>query len=555
MPEGANKKFKDISILSNEVEAKEKKSNSQLLKEIVIALPDDKEFSLEDRINITHLIIKEMGWVKNGLAVQIDIHKPHDDKKNWHAHLLIQTRRFTECGQELGKKARDLNPVFKTGKGKSFIVPEEDIVHEKGKRIINDYCKKMGYETRVDAIGKIAQEHIGPVRMRSVMNEAVYRNEEVVEANIKYLNSGVRLLENVTRYLSVFNKADLERGVKIISDKETRDKLVEDALDSKSLISLHDANGKANGYFTTREIRSEEDKLLRLSSYIVDSKNAILLGGTKAVGIANELIADAKQSLTEEQGIALSHLLMDNKGLRILRGRAGTGKSYVLGKVGEIARCVGVNVIGLAPTHKARGELAKVGYDQNDTIKGMLFKLQNGRFDLPKYSLLVVDEAGMVGNDDYQELMRVASARKCNVILSGDEKQLASVQRGGMFEVFAEKYGSTSILNIQRQKDAWGRDVAMAFSNGEVRSGIAILQEQNKIVESSTKDESMQVLLADWSKSKESIRDRLIIAVTNRDVNALNHGARQYLKLSGDLRGEEVRWPPFVGQDCSKFKI
>ena len=269
-------------------------------------------------------------------------------------------------------------------------------------------------------------------------------------------------------------------------------------------------------------------------------RSSILLGGTKAVGIANELVVKAKGALTEEQGVTLSHLLMENKGLRILRGRAGTGKSYVLGKVGEIARSTGVNVIGLAPTHKARGELAKVGFEQNDTIKGMLFKLQNGRFDLPKYSLLVVDEAGMVGNDDYQELMRVATARKCNVILSGDEKQLASVQRGGMFEVFAEKYGSASILNIQRQKDAWGRLVAMAFSNGEVRSGVAILQEQNKIIESSTKDESMQKLLADWSGSKESISDRLIIAVTNRDVNALNHGARQYLKLSGDLRGEEI---------------
>jgi Ti-type conjugative transfer relaxase TraA len=541
LPAHVDKKFKNTSELMNAIEHIERKDNSQLLKEYVLALPDDKNISLEMKKEMINEFIKEMKWIEEGLAVQVDIHSADQQDNNSHVHLLVPTRRFTEDGQRLGAKARDLEPQVRGGRSKTYVKSNDEVnLGKVWTKVQNRVFKNHGLEIRVDAIGKIAQEHIGAVRMRSVMNEAVYRNEEVVEANIKYLNSGVRLLENVTRHLSVFNKADLERGVKIISDKETRDKLVEDALDSKSLISLHDTNGKENGYFTTYEIRSEEDKLLRLSSYIVDSKNSILLGGTKAVRIANELIADAKLSLTEEQGIALSHLLMDNKGLRILRGRAGTGKSYVLGKVGEIARCAGVNVIGLAPTHKARGELAKVGYEENDTIKGMLFKLQNGRFDLPKYSLLVVDEAGMVGNDDYQELMRVASASQCNVILSGDEKQLASVQRGGMFEVFAEKYGSTSILNIQRQKEAWGRDVAMAFSNGEVRSGIAILQEQNKIVESSTKDESMQGLLADWSKSKESISDRLIIAVTNRDVNALNHGARQYLKLSGDLSGEEV---------------
>lgn len=540
LPKNANKRFKDISVLSNAVEKKETKSNSQLLKEVVIALPDDKEFSLKDKINITHLIIEEMEWLKNGLAVQMDIHKPHDDKRNWHAHLLVQTRRFTECGTELSKKARDLNPVFKTGKGKNFIIPEEDIIHEKGKRIINAYCKKMGYETRVDSIGKLAQEHIGPVRMRSVMNAAVHRNEERKEANIKHLNSGVRVLESVTRHMSVFNRRDLERAVKIVPDSKFREKLLEDALSSKSLISLYDENGKETGYYTTTGIRAEESKLLRLSGYIEGSKNVIPLGGNKSVNIANELIQEADKALSKEQSEALSHLLLGDSGVRILRGRAGTGKSYVLGKVASVANGVGVNVVGLAPTHKARSELAKVGYEQNDTVKGMLFKLNNGRFELPKGSLIVLDEAGMVGNDDYQELLRVAAGRKCNIILSGDEKQLASVQCGGMFEVFADRYGNVSMLNIQRQDEAWGRAVAMAFSNGEVRSGVSILQEKNRIVESVTKDDSMQGLLADWSKSQELIADRLIIAVTNHDVNALNHGARQYLKLSGDLRGAEI---------------
>ncbi|KJV76906.1 mobA/MobL family protein [Rickettsia hoogstraalii str. RCCE3] len=65
----------------NEVERIEKRKNSQLLKDIVIALPDDKELDLQDRITITHEIIEEMAWVKNGLGVQVDIHKPHDGEK------------------------------------------------------------------------------------------------------------------------------------------------------------------------------------------------------------------------------------------------------------------------------------------------------------------------------------------------------------------------------------------------------------------------------------------------------------------------------------------
>ena len=49
----------------------------------------------------------------------------------------------------------------------------------------------------------------------------------------------------------------------------------------------------------------------------------------------------------------------------------------------------------------------------------------------------------------------------------------------------------------------------------------------------------MESLIKDWNKSEYSIGDRLILAVKNSDVAAINHGVRQYLKLSGDLKGAE----------------
>ncbi|KJV69745.1 AAA domain protein [Orientia tsutsugamushi str. UT76] len=51
-----------------------------------------------------------------------------------------------------------------------------------------------------------------------------------------------------------------------------------------------------------------------------------------------------------------------------------------------------------------------------------------------KGSLIVVDEAGMVGTKAYAELFRVVRNNYCQLILAGDEKQLASIERGGMFE-------------------------------------------------------------------------------------------------------------------------
>ena len=109
-----------------------------------------------------------------------------------------------------------------------------------------------------------------------------------------------------------------------------------------------------------------------------------------------------------------------------------------------------------------------------------------------------------------------------------------------MFEVFAGEYGATCLLDIKRQDSAWGKSVAMAFSKGEVRSGVNILQQYNRTINSDDKISSMKALLVDWNKSTQPLENKLIIAVKNKAVAPLNHGVRQYLKTDGVLAGQEI---------------
>jgi Ti-type conjugative transfer relaxase TraA len=540
LPEYVNEKFSNLSEFMNLIESSEKRKDSQLLKDIVLALPDDQELNLQDRIEITKRLIIKRGWIKEGLGVQIDIHQPHDGEKNWHAHLLVTTRRFTEDGLSLGSKAVDLNPEFKKAENRAYIIPEDQQIHEDLKEIINNYFKELGLENRVDAIGINPQEHIGPVRMRNVMNAAAMRNEERRIAEIEHLSSGAAVLDKITRHMSVFSKSDLERAVKCIDNPEVRETLVEEALANNSVIRLFTESGSKTSFFTTKEIRLEESKILRLSGYVANVNNVFGLSNKDSFKPTQELMESARDSLSQEQYTALSELITSTSGLNILRGRAGVGKSHVLRKLATIAKANNINVIGLAPTHKAKEALAADGFGHTDTIKGMLFKLANSRFSLPKNSLLIVDEAGMIGNDDYSELLRVAATRRCSVILSGDERQLASVQRGGMFEVFAGIYGSSTIFDIKRQTTSWGKEVAQSFASGEVARGVTILEQEQRIKRQENSSESMQSLLADWNNSEVAVSDRLILAVKNKDVAALNHGAREYLKLDGKLMGVEI---------------
>ena len=108
-----------------------------------------------------------------------------------------------------------------------------------------------------------------------------------------------------------------------------------------------------------------------------------------------------------------------------------------------------------------------------------------------------------------------------------------------MFEVLADKFGSCEIANIQRQNENWGREVAMCLSRGDARTGLYILQQGGRIEWGLDAQESMRDLLGDWKNSSIPLADKIIIAVENKNVEALNAGARQYLKASGYLVGDE----------------
>ena len=97
LPEGAGATLATAGALWNAAEAAERRKDSQLAREIVLALPANAEVTVEDRIELARRFAIE-NFVSRGLAVQLDVHGPHAgdsdaEGANWHAHLLITTRR------------------------------------------------------------------------------------------------------------------------------------------------------------------------------------------------------------------------------------------------------------------------------------------------------------------------------------------------------------------------------------------------------------------------------------------------------------------------------
>lgn len=138
LPEGADGRLLDRSVLWNEAEKSETRKNSTVAREYEVGLP--AELSADQR----QALAADFGeWLaeRYGVGVDICIHAPGcgGDTRNHHAHVLTTTRRIEGC--QLTTKTRDLDDK-KTG------AIEE--VREKWAELVNERLEQAKSVERVD---------------------------------------------------------------------------------------------------------------------------------------------------------------------------------------------------------------------------------------------------------------------------------------------------------------------------------------------------------------------------------------------------------------------
>lgn len=159
LPAYVNNKFKNAESFSNLVEKSEKRKNSQLFKEFIIALPNDVGITLNDHIALCYKFIEVREYVKENLGVQIDIHYPKESD-NLYAKILITTRRFNKNGESLADKARDLDPIVKTGKSR-FVAGGKELAGETWGKVQTAYFEENALNITVKEISDTPEAHIG----------------------------------------------------------------------------------------------------------------------------------------------------------------------------------------------------------------------------------------------------------------------------------------------------------------------------------------------------------------------------------------------------------
>jgi ribosomal protein L21E len=182
------------------------------------------------------------------------------------------------------------------------------------------------------------------------------------------------------------------------------------------------------------------------------------------------------------------------------------------------------------------------GFDQASTLAAALMRQNGGRDPWNRRTVLILDEAAMVSTKHLATLLAKADSAGAKVILAGDEKQLASIERGGMFSVLKEQHGAAELHTVRRVKESDQQQAFNAMHRGDFRAALDVFDKRGAIRWNKTPEDSKAALVAQWAEDSASDpgKSRFVFAYTNAEVNELNQQIRAVRRVRGDLGDDHV---------------
>ena len=583
----------------NRAEAAEKRKDAQIAERHIAALP--KELTLEQNVWLVKDHIKQ--FTRDDRLVQWAIHQPeHGDGSNYHVHLLISTRGLDAEGFKLTKTAEqqarflgqsdyakqlrssweamvnrhlqrhgheariDMRSHKEAGRDREpmlHIGPEGANSAERQRRIeLNRaiQARNAARELQPDPptptptapaqrLREMAESHDQVQRGRQLSPEARQRIEQAAalpgelvkierRGADRDLSAAIRtaspekLLEALTRNCSTFTAAQLEKALeKHFPDPNERITAANTILSRSDVLGLRETESGPVQRYSTRATLAVEERLTRDAAALAGDVNHGLTETQRAAVQARSEHFNAEQRGAFEYATGA-------EGLAIISGQAGTGKSFTLSVVREAYEAAGYSVIGLSHTHRVVESLKEGGF-QARTIASELHRLDSGKAQWNGSVVAIVDEAAMLSTRQLAAVAEHAKRAGAKVILAGDDRQLSSIDAGGMFGFLEQKHGAAVLSAVVRNADPLQQTAWSHAHDGRWRSALTIFDDQGLIHWAATPDAARTALIEQWARDSEAPdKIRFVTAVTNADVSHLNSELRDVRKARGEL-GED----------------
>jgi|TARA_R110002167_G_scaffold184717_1_gene385195 Ti-type conjugative transfer relaxase TraA len=527
----SNHPFLDRETLWNAVEEAESSHNrratAQLSFELKVALP--KELTREQNIELINQYVKDHYVDRYGVAADICIHDKGDG--NPHAHVMFTLRNVLKVGFSKTKNREVTTTVRKVGRN---FVPAKRGRNIEWDNVQNRFFQAKEIDLKVDEAGIVPTVHEGTVRDSEHYYGRAKHNESVREDNLDIaMSSPSKIIKELEKRHAVFDERDIKSLTFTMTGHSDNphdyDDSLKAVLSSSSLVSLGYNDAGRASYTTVASYKKEVN--------MSDHSNDLSVRNSLTVSLEKTYAIAAKNGLSDEQTDGLIHLIQSGD-ISCLVGVAGAGKTTLLASLHEVYQEAGISVKGASVSGKAVEGLEEETGIKSRTVHGMLYTYREGghalKFLPEEGSVLVIDEAGMIGLHDMADLVKMSHERKYVLKLIGDPEQLQPIDVGAPFRAILQNVGFYKLEQVRRQSCKKECAMTHALSRGD--TGLAIdhyVSDDRLLLDNSSNLKTE--LFKQWESYTDDLNSSLIIAHTNEDVFELNYHARNYLSNMGRL--------------------
>lgn len=452
---------------------------------------------------------QEKGVSKRGDEIKEFIEQQKKKGKHF-ANMTMAEAEYKKLAQSQTreeKKELSTEEIWKTIRDETEKVMTKDEISNKNK------VQKLG-------VNQIEKFDMNAFLERNIFNTNTYVSETELR---KELSNALRFCGNHTSFVGL--EKEINKQIERMKDPRN--------LGINALVEVDGAFTKLSTY--QNEKKSLENLLLLSSknsndeqSKAQEQRNLLLLDKFKS---------ESKFELNAGQEDACA-LVAKNNGLTVIVGDAGTGKTTSVIKFSaEMNKANGVNVFGLSTQTTTAEALEEAGIDKNNCLNTKLFLTKcydkTGRFNREfiernQNSVFIIDEAGMVGAEDYKKITDVVVATNSKLIIVGDQKQLSSVSYGHTFEQIQEELDKSFISRLDintRQKEGASKEIAEAYRDKNIDKVFELLDRENCLITEKTSKKTIERLVNDYFEDKDS--SKIIICGTNQEIDAVNGICRE----------------------------
>ncbi|WP_421358115.1 Ti-type conjugative transfer relaxase TraA, partial [Agrobacterium rosae] len=543
LPDGIKSEWAlDRSTLWNAAEAAEKRCDARVAREFEIALPH--ELNNNDRLSLTRAFAQDLAN-RYGTAVDFAIHVPQgkSDIRNIHAHVMMTTRVVTPTG--LGDKSlieRENRWLLENNLPTSHMQMRD--IRMAFAQHANRHLMRAGLDVRIDHRSHLERgleieptEHMGvhasQMQRRGLDVERSRIEEQAAKRNAVIIRRKPdEVLRLLTDEKSVFTRHDIARTLhRYINDTDGFQRALAAVMASSQLVELQPEHGDKLARYSTREMIGIEHAMAASALRMADRDSH----GVRADHVDRALDRqDAMlpgSGLSDEQRTAVRHITSPQQIAAVI-GFAGAGKSTMLAAARDAWERQGFTVHGAALAGKAAEGLTQSSGIAARTLASWEYGWQNGKGELQRGDIIVIDEAGMVGSRQLARIVEHVEARGAKLVLVGDHEQLQAIGAGSPFRAIAERIGSVELSQIRRQKQDWQRQASIAFATHRTGDGLAAYAEQGSVQFADDRDQAREQLVADYlaDLNRNPSASRIALAHRRVDVRAINDGIREALQ-------------------------